>query len=72
MGETQSIAGGRAVPVTVLTGFLGAWKMTLLNRILNSDHGLRVAIVDNDFGSINIDDDLIVGAALPWENAAVR
>lgn len=48
------------IPVTILTGFLGAGKTTLLNRILKENHQFRIAVIENEFGEENIDNDLIV------------
>ena len=50
------------IPVTILTGFLGSGKTTLLNYILRENHGKRIAIIENEFGEINIDADLVVSS----------
>lgn len=48
-------------PFTVIGGYLGAGKTTLLNRLLQANHGSRLAVIVNDFGDIGIDADLVVG-----------
>ncbi len=50
------------IPVTVITGFLGAGKTTLLNNILTQHHGKRIAVIENEFGEIGIDNALVIGA----------
>ncbi|WP_067721351.1 CobW family GTP-binding protein [Nocardia yamanashiensis] len=53
---------GDKIPVTVLTGFLGSGKTTLVNHILTANHGHRIAVIENEFGEIPIDNDLVVNA----------
>ena len=50
------------VPVTILTGFLGSGKTTLLNRILSEQHGKRIAVIENEFGEVGIDQALVINA----------
>ena len=48
------------IPTTILTGFLGAGKTTLLNRILQEPHGLKIAVIENEFGPESIDNEILV------------
>jgi G3E family GTPase len=48
------------IPATILTGFLGAGKTTLLNRLLQEQHGMKIAVIENEFGEENIDNEILV------------
>ena len=52
----------RKVPVSILTGFLGSGKTTLLNRILSEEHGKRIAVIENEYGEVGIDQALVINA----------
>jgi G3E family GTPase len=64
-------AGGK-VPVSVLTGFLGSGKTTLLNHILGVNHGKRIAVIENEFGEVGIDDNLVKGGSMAEEENIVE
>jgi G3E family GTPase len=54
------MSADQRIPVTVLTGFLGAGKTTLLNRILTEQHGRRIAVIENEFGEVGVDNQLVI------------
>lgn len=62
LAGTAAHHNGDRLPVTILTGFLGSGKTTLLNYILRENHGKRIAIVENEFGEISIDSELVVSS----------
>ena len=55
MAEQQNM-----VPVTILTGFLGSGKTTLINRVLKERHGQRIAVIENEFGEAGVDNDILL------------
>ncbi|KAI5083106.1 hypothetical protein GOP47_0002849 [Adiantum capillus-veneris] len=56
---SQSSTDDDRVPVTVITGFLGSGKTTLLNYVLKANHGKRLAVIENEFGEVDIDGSLV-------------
>jgi G3E family GTPase len=62
MSVTAATQADQKTPVTVLTGFLGSGKTTLLNRILTERHGQKIAVIENEYGEVGIDNDLVIDA----------
>ena len=52
------------VPVTILTGFLGSGKTTLLNRVLTENHGMKIAVIENEFGAEGVDNEILAQGEL--------
>jgi len=60
-GEQGASGTKKRTSCTILTGFLGSGKTTLLNHILRSNkHGLRIAVIENEFGEVGVDDALVI------------
>ncbi len=61
MANAEQVAPKRdAIPATVVTGFLGSGKTTLINRILSEQHGKKIAVIVNEFGEVSIDGQLVI------------
>ncbi|XP_024970523.1 uncharacterized protein LOC112509670 [Cynara cardunculus var. scolymus] len=56
------------IPATIITGFLGSGKTTLLNHILTADHGKRIAVIENEYGEVDIDGSLVAAKAAGVED----
>ena len=57
--SSKDVPADTRVPVTILTGFLGSGKTTLLNHVLRAEHGKRIVVIENEFGEVDIDGELV-------------
>ena len=53
------------IPVTIVTGFLGAGKTTLISHLIRNAGGKRLAVIVNEFGTLGVDGDILKGCAIP-------
>uniref|UniRef100_A0A1J3F897 COBW domain-containing protein 2 n=1 Tax=Noccaea caerulescens TaxID=107243 RepID=A0A1J3F897_NOCCA len=65
---TTKIPQDNRIPATIITGFLGSGKTTLLNHILTRDHGKRIAVIENEFGEVDIDGSLVAAKSVGAED----
>ncbi|KAL8171610.1 hypothetical protein V2J09_023414 [Rumex salicifolius] len=65
---TTKIPPDNRIPATIITGFLGSGKTTLLNHILTADHGKRIAVIENEYGEVDIDGSLVAAKAVGAED----
>ena len=62
---TSSLQPGAKIPATIVTGFLGAGKTTLIRNLLTNANGKRIALIVNEFGDMGFDGSLVNGCADP-------
>lgn len=67
-GVSTKIPPDNRIPATIITGFLGSGKTTLLNHILTADHGKRIAVIENEFGEVDIDGSLVAAKTVGAED----
>lgn len=65
---TTKVPPDNRIPATIITGFLGSGKTTLLNHILTADHGKRIAVIENEFGEVDIDGSLVASKSTGAED----